>query len=149
VPLAALRPFQSAGPAQDPTPLPYLQTANTTYDIQLEVSLKSEQMAVPQVISRSNLHHLYWNMAQMVAHHTITGCNLRPGDLLGTGTLSGPTPDSLGCLLELAWRGTKPLTLPTGETRTFLQDGDELTVTGWAQGVGLGAVHGRVIPADS
>lgn len=148
VPLAALRPFQTSGPVQDPTPLPYLQTANTTYDIQLEVSLKSERMDAPIVISRSNLRHLYWNMAQMVAHHTITGCNLRPGDLLGTGTISGPTPDSLGCLLELAWRGTKPLTLPTGETRTFLQDGDELTITGWAQGdgyrVGLGEVYGRV-----
>ncbi|HRQ40294.1 MAG TPA: fumarylacetoacetase [Chloroflexota bacterium] len=148
VTLAALRPFQTPGPTQDPTPLPYLQTANTTYDIQLEVSLKSERMDMPQVISRSNFRHLYWNMAQMVAHHTVTGCNLRPGDLLATGTISGPTTDSSGSLLELAWRGTKPLTLPTGETRTFLQDGDELIMTGWAQGdgyrVGLGEVYGRV-----
>ncbi len=147
VTLAALRPFQIPGPTQDPTPLPYLQTANTTYDIQLEVSLKSARMDAPITISRSNFRHLYWHMAQMVAHHTITGCNLRPGDLLGTGTISGPTPDSLGCLLELTWRGTRPLTLPTGETRTFLQDGDELMMTGWAQGdgyrVGLGEVYGR------
>ncbi len=149
VTLAALRPFQIPGPTQTPTPLPYLQTANMTYDIQLEVLLKSERMEAPQVISRSNFRHLYWHMAQMVAHHTVTGCNLRPGDLLGTGTISGPTPDALGCLLELSWRGTKPLQLPTGETRTFLQDGDELTITGWAQGdgyrVGLGEVYGRII----
>ncbi|MBE7532749.1 MAG: fumarylacetoacetase [Ardenticatenaceae bacterium] len=148
VPMAALRPFQAPGPAQDPTPLAYLQTTNTTYDIQLEVSLKSERMDTPLVISRSNMRHLYWNMAQMVAHHTSTGCNLRPGDLLATGTISGPTADSCGSLLELAWRGTRPLTLPTGETRIFLQDGDELTITGWAQGdgyrVGLGKVCGRV-----
>lgn len=148
VTLAALRPFQTPGLTQDPIPLPYLQTANTTFDIQLEVWLKSEQMDAPLVISRSNMRHLYWNMAQMVTHHTITGCNLRPGDLLATGTISGPTADSCGSLLELAWRGTKPLTLPTGETRIFLQDGDELTITGWAQGdgyrVGLGEVYGRV-----
>lgn len=148
VTLAALRPFQTPGPTQDPTPLPYLQTANTMFDIQLEVSLKSARMDAPLVISHSNMCHLYWNMAQMVAHHTITGCNLRPGDLLATGTISGPTADSCGSLLELAWRGSKPLTLPTGETRTFLQDGDELIITGWAQGdgyrVGLGEVYGRV-----
>lgn len=148
VTLAALRPFQTLGPTQDPTPLTYLQITNTTYNIHLEISLKSKEMETPLVISRSNMRHLYWSMAQMAAHHTITGCNLRPGDLLATGTISGPTADSCGSLLELGWRGTRPISLPTGEIRTFLQDGDEVTITGWAQGdgyrVGFGEVYGRV-----
>jgi fumarylacetoacetase len=91
-------------------------------------------------------------MAQQLAHHTVNGCNLRPGDLLASGTVSGSTPDSLGCLLELTWRGSKPLTLPSGEQRTFLQDGDRVTLTGWCQGpgyrVGFGEVTGKILPAD-
>jgi fumarylacetoacetase len=94
---------------------------------------------------------MYWSLAQQVAHHTVNGCNLRPGDLLASGTVSGPTPDSLGCLLELTWRGTKPLTLPDGAQRRFLEDGDRVTMTAYCQGdgyrVGFGEVTGRVLPA--
>ena len=102
-------------------------------------------------IARSNHRHLYWNVRQQVAHHTVTGCNLRPGDLLASGTISGPTKDSRGSLLELSWRGTEPLALPSGESRTFLEDGDELAITGCAQKdgvrVGFGEVAGTVLPA--
>jgi fumarylacetoacetase len=152
VTLEALEPFRTAGPVQNPTSLPYLQTSGPgAYDIQLEVLLQSEKMDRPARISHSNFKYLYWSMAQQLAHHTVNGCNLRPGDLLASGTISGPTPDSYGSLLELTWRGSKPLTLPNGDTRTFLQDGDRLTLTGWCQGdgyrVGFGEATGRILPA--
>ncbi len=152
VTLDALEPFRTAGPAQDPQPLPYLRSeGDWAYDIHLEVHLQSEQMAEPAVISRSNFRHLYWNMAQQLAHHTVNGCNARPGDLLASGTISGPTPDSYGSMLELTWRGTKPIELPSGESRKFLQDGDCITLTGWCQGdgyrIGFGEVRGRILPA--
>jgi fumarylacetoacetase len=147
VTLEALEPFRTAGPVQDPQPLPYLRAPdNATYDIALEVHLQGER------ISRSNFRYLYWSLWQQLAHHTINGCNLRPGDLLASGTVSGPTPESLGCLLELTWRGTKPLALAGGGQRTFLQDGDRVTLTGWCQGagyrVGFGTVTGQVLPAE-
>src|SRR5207244_4452141 len=147
-----LEPFRSIGPTQEPQPLPYLQTANHwAFDIQLEVHLQSQQMERPHCICRSNFKHMYWNMCQQLAHHAVNGCNLRPGDLLASGTISGPAPDSYGSLLELAWKGTKPLSFPNGETRTFLQDGDRVTMTGWCQGngyrVGFGEVTGRVLAA--
>jgi fumarylacetoacetase len=150
VPMIALEPFRTAGPKQEPTPLPYLRTeGDQGYDIQLEVWLQTEQMPQPQRICATNAKHLYWNMSQQLAHHTVNGCNLQPGDLLASGTISGPTPDSYGSMLELAWKGTKPLTLSTGETRSFLQDGDRLTITGWCQGqgyrVGFGEVTGRIL----
>src|SRR5205807_7938143 len=107
-----------------------------TYDIQLEVLLQSEKLAKPERISFSNFKYLYWSLAQQVAHHTVNGCNLQPGDLLASGTISGPTPDSYGSMLELSWRGSKPLTLTSGETRSFLQDGDRVTFRGWCQGEG-------------
>lgn len=152
VPLEALEPFRCPGPAQEPEPLPYLRSQGEwAYDIQLEVSLQSEQMAGPLVISRSNLKYMYWNICQQLAHHTITGCNMRSGDLLATGTISGPTPDSYGSMLELTWRGTKPIELPDGTVRKFLQDGDRVTFTGWAQGdgyrIGFGQVTGVLLPA--
>jgi fumarylacetoacetase len=152
VPLEALEPFRCAGPVQEPTPLPYLrQQAKTTFDIHLEVTLQSVQMSEPQVICRSNFRHLYWSLAQQVAHHTVNGCPLLPGDLLASGTISGPTADSWGSLLELTWRGTKPLTLTSGETRRFLEDGDRVTMRAWCQGdgyrVGFGSVTGVVKPA--
>lgn len=150
VPLEALEPFRIGRPPQDPEPLPYLRERGPgLFDIHLEVSIQSPTMERPLVICRSNAKHLYWSFAQQMAHHTVNGCNLRPGDLLGTGTISGPTPDSFGSMLELAWRGSKPLTLPNGETRSFLQDGDRVTMTGWCQGpgyrVGLGEVTGRIV----
>src|SRR5262249_52357970 len=121
VPLEALEPFRSRGPVQDPPPLPYLQsTGDSAYDIQLEVYLQGEKMVRPHRICASNTKYLYWNMFQQLAHHTVSGCNLRTGDLLASGTISGPTSDSFGSLLELSWRGSKPLVFPNGETRTFL-----------------------------
>jgi fumarylacetoacetase len=152
VTLEALEPFRVHGPAQDPEPLPYLRTANTTFDIRLEVLLQSPKMGRPQQIALSNFKYLYWSLAQQVAHHTVNGCNLRPGDLLASGTISGPTPDSCGSMLELAWRGTRPLALSSGEQRSFLQDGDRLTLTGWCEGpgyrIGFGECTGVVLPAE-
>jgi fumarylacetoacetase len=156
VPLDALEPFRCPGPVQEPRPLPYLQSqGDWAFDIHLEATLQGETMAEPAVITRSNFRYLYWNMAQQLAHHTITGCNLRPGDLLASGTISGPTPDSYGSLLELTWRGARPFILPDGRggtvSRRFLEDGDRLTLTGWAQGegyrVGFGEVSGRLLSA--
>lgn len=151
VTMDALEPFRVQGPEQDPTPLPYLGTNANGYDIQLEVSLQSARMDAPQVISRSNMKHLYWSIDQMLAHHTITGCNMRVGDLCGTGTISGPTEDSYGSLLELTRRGEKPIQLPGGEERKFLQDGDTLIMKGYCQGdgyrIGFGEVTGKILPA--
>jgi fumarylacetoacetase len=149
VTLEALEPFRCPGPAQEPQPQPYLQSNGPwAYDIHLEVGLQSLQMAQPQVISRSNFRYLYWNMLQQLAHHTVTGCNLRPGDLLASGTISGPTPGSRGSMLELTWRGAEPLTLVSGEQRKFLQDGDTVVLSGWCQGdgyrVGFGEARGRI-----
>lgn len=156
VPLAALESVRRQGPTQDPAPLPYLQTDTPwAFDIELRATLESANMRAagiaPATVTRTNFRHLYWNMAQQLAHHTSNGCAIRPGDLLASGTISGPEPDSLGSLLELSWGGTKPLVLPTGETRSFLADGDRLTLSGWArtatERVGLGDVSGTVQPA--
>lgn len=145
VPLAALEPFRCPGPVQEPAPLPYLQsTDDWAYDIDLEVRLQSESMNTPQRITRSNFRYLYWNICQQLAHHTINGCNLRPGDLLASGTISGPTPDTYGSLLELAWRGSRPIQLPNGEARAFLHDHDRVTLTGWCQGEGYRVGFGQV-----
>lgn len=152
VTLEALEPFLVDGPTQEPPPLPYLRGSNNrTYDIELEVSLRSATMPQPHTVCRSNFRHLYWNMCQQIAHHTASGCNLRPGDLLASGTISGPTPDSAGSLLELTRGGAAPLTLPNGESRTFLADGDQVTMSGYCQGdgyrVGFGRLVGTVLPA--
>jgi fumarylacetoacetase len=145
----ALEPFRTAAPAQDPPPLPYLHERDRhTYDIRLEVYLQGENMAEPQRVCASNFKYLYWTVAQQLAHHTVNGCNLRPGDLLASGTISGPAADSYGSLLELSWRGTRPLTVG-GEPRRFLEDGDRVSMTGWCQGdgyrIGFGTVTGRVL----
>ena len=151
VPLVALEPFRIPGPTQAPEPLPYLRTDNQSYDIELEVWLQSEQMAEAARIIRSNFRHLYWSMSQQLAHHSITGANMRTGDLLASGTISGEERESFGSLLELTWRGTQPMELPNGETRKFLQDGDTVTLTGWCQGdgyrVGFGEVTTKILPA--
>ncbi len=154
VTLEALEPFQTEGPLQDPPPLPYLQTeGNPTWDLSLEVWLQSEKMSSPVRVCASNLRHLYWNIRQQVAHHTCGGCNLRPGDLLATGTISGPAPDSRGCLLELTEGGKTPLELPGGELRRFLEDGDRVTLTAWSQGdgyrIGFGEVTSKLLPAPT
>jgi fumarylacetoacetase len=152
VTLEALEPFRTAGPKQDPTPLPYLRSpGDWALDVHLEVLLQTATMDRTHVLCRSNAKYLYWNVCQQLAHHAVNGCNLRTGDLLASGTISGPTPDSYGSLLELAWKGTKPIELPDGERRVFLQDGDRVTLTGWCQGpgyrVGFGEATGRVLPA--
>jgi len=152
VPWEALQPFRCPPPAQDPQPLPYLRGARSAaVDIALEVALATAPSAPPHTICRSNAKHLYWTMHQQLAHHTVTGCNLRPGDLLASGTISGPDKGSYGSLLELTWRGTEPLALGSGDQRRFLADGDTVIMTGWCQGdryrVGFGEVRGTVLPA--
>ncbi|MFO7653384.1 MAG: fumarylacetoacetase [Candidatus Krumholzibacteriia bacterium] len=154
VPLEALEPFRCPAPEQtDPVPLPYLRAARrATHDIHLEVGLQTPGLQRPQTVCRSNFRHLYWTMAQQLAHHTITGCNVRPGDLMASGTISGQEKGSYGSLLELTWRGTEPIRLEDGSERRFLQDGDTVVMTGWCQGdgyrVGFGEVSGTILPAE-
>lgn len=148
----ALEPFRARGPEQDPPPLPYLASVGErTFDLALEASIRTARMDAEQVISRTNFSRLYWDPAQQLAHHTVNGCKLRTGDLMASGTISGAEPDSRGSLLELAWKGTTPLTLVSGETRRYLEDGDELILRGRAERgglrVGFGEARGRVVPA--
>lgn len=152
VTLEALEPFRKPNESQDPAPLAYLASAkNSTFDIHLQAALRTDAMRDAHVITRTNFRNLYWSPAQQVAHHTVGGCNLQPGDLLASGTISGPTEDSRGCLLELTWRGAHPITLPGGESRKWLEDGDTLSITGWCEGdryrVGFGEVTGRIAAA--
>ena len=133
-------------------PLPYLQSQeNRAYDIQLEVLLQSESMADPAVIATSNFRYLYWNVCQQLAHHTVNGCNARPGDLYGSGTISGPGKHERGSMMELSWRGAEPIALPGGEERAFLADGDTVIMTGWCEAdgvkIGFGEVSGTILPA--
>ena len=147
----ALEPFRRAPEPHDET-LPHLQgTGDDAYDITLEVWLRSARMAEPMRVSRSNFAAMYWTLAQMVAHHTSNGCNLLPGDLIASGTVSGPLKENRGCLLEVTWRGTEPLELPTGEMRRFLEDGDEVILRGWCEAsgwrrIGLGECRGKITP---
>ena len=147
VTLEALAPFRCGAydrPDGDPSPLPYLSSpANEEsggFDVQIEVSLASQQMrndgSAPEVLAVTNMQHLYWTIFQMLTHHTSNGCNLRPGDMLGTGTISGPDEGSLGSILEITKRGGEPLELPTGEERKFLADGDELIMRAWCEADG-------------
>ena len=150
VTLDALAPFQKPLPAQDPAPLPYLRFPNDfTFDINLEAGLRAPGMKTPHVITRTNFQNLYWSISQQLAHHTVGGCNLQPGDLLASGTISGAAEESRGCMLELTWRGANPIKLPNGETRRWLEDGDDLIITGWCQGegyrIGFGEVSGTVV----
>ena len=153
VTMDALEPFRVAGPAQNPPPLPYLETSGPqAYDIHLEAMLiHAGRSAI--TVCRTNARSLYWSVAQQLAHHTVSGCNTRIGDLMGSGTISGATPDSFGSLLELTANGTRPLNLPDGGERRFLEDDDEVVLTGWAQGkdyrVGFGEVRGRIVAARS
>ncbi|MCY7361666.1 MAG: fumarylacetoacetase [Ignavibacteria bacterium] len=152
VTLDALEPFKSVKVIQNPEPLPYLQSKdNWSYDIKLDVSLKTGQSNDSFIISKSNFKNLYWDICQQLAHHTVTGCNMRTGDLLASGTISGPTKDSYGSMLELTWRGEEPIKLPNGEERKFLADGDELIISGYCEGdgyrVGFGEVTGKILPS--
>ena len=151
VTLEALDPFRApafARPEGDPQPLPYLSAAADRerggIDLTLEVRLSSQKMRAdglaPLLVSRGNLRDLYWTPAQLVTHHASNGCNLRPGDLLATGTVSGPTRDSAGCLLEITRRGADPLALPNGESRRFLEDGDEVIFRGYCRREGVARI---------
>ena len=148
----ALAPFKQPLPKQDPPVLPYLKwSEDYSYNIELHVSLTPSNTGEMIEIARSNFQHLYWSMHQQLAHHTVNGCNVRVGDLLASGTISGPDKISRGCLLELSWRGAEPLELPGGQKRIFLEDGDRVTMTGWCQGtdyrVGFGEVTAKLLPA--
>ncbi len=162
VTLEALAPYRVpfARPDSDPQPLPYLDApanwAQGALDVQLEVLLQTqvmrEQAQEATRLTRTSYRHAYWTVAQMVAHHTVNGCNLQAGDLLGTGTLSGPTLDEAGALIELTVGGKQPLTLPNGQTRTYLEDGDAVVLRGWcektgAARIGFGQCWGLVLPA--
>ena len=150
VPLEALKPFRVKGPKQKPAPLEYLQQkGKQQYDIDLEVVITPANSAQETVLSRSNTRHLYWSMAQQLAHHTVNGCNVQVGDLMASGTISGPTPGSYGSLLELSWGGKNPIPLNGAITRTFLEDGDTLTLRAGAEKdgirVGFGEVSGMIL----
>ena len=149
---AALEPFRRQGPKQDPAPLPYLQqTQPHNYDIELEVALRAAPMSKPARICRTNFKYMYWSSVQQLLHHASSGCAMNVGDLLGSGTISGPEKDQRGSLLEISWNGTEPVELASGITRTFLEDGDSLVMRGWCQGngyrVGFGEVEGTIVPA--
>lgn len=157
VTMDALEPYRVAQNAVEPQPLPYLShNGLAAFDVTVEVSLRSQSMRDngmgPFIVSRGNLRDLYWTISQLVTHHASNGCNLQPGDLLATGTVSGTTKESRGCLLERTWRGTEPLALPTGEQRRFLEDGDEVIMRAWCarEGlprIGFGEVRGVVLAA--
>jgi fumarylacetoacetase len=164
VTMEALAPFRTKAferDPDDPQPLPYLNDEQNQkfggLDINLEVFIQTETMRNenidPHLLSRSNTKDLYWTIGQMLTHHASNGCNLQTGDLIASGTVSGKEKSERGCLLELTWRGTEPLTLPSGETRRFLEDGDEVIMKGFCERegfrrIGLGECRGRVIPAD-
>ena len=148
----ALEPFRLHGPAQEPKPLPYLQQVQpNNYDIALEVGMRAAQMNAAKNISRTNFKYMYWSSVQQLVHHASSGCAMNVGDLLGSGTISGPEKDQRGSLLEISWNGTEPVELAGGVKRTFLEDGDSLVMRGWCQGdgyrVGFGEVEGTILAA--
>lgn len=151
VTLDALQPYKVDGPKQEPEVLSYLKyEGQLSYDINLEVAIEPENQT-ETTICRSNFKYMYWNMAQQLAHHTVNGCNVRGGDLMGSGTISGPTPDSYGSMLELAWKGTKPLKMNDGSERKFIQDNDTVIMRGYSEKdgvrIGFGEVSGKILPA--
>ena len=159
VTLDALKPFMVPGPprkSDDPVNLPYLTSdQDVAIDLELEVSIQSEVMRTrgmaPHRISIGNYRDMYWTIAQMVAHHTSTGCDLRSGDMMASGTVSGPDEENRGCLLERTWRGENPISLPDGTERRFLMDGDEVIIRGWCRKgdlrIGFGECRGIITPA--
>jgi fumarylacetoacetase len=148
----ALEPFRMHGPAQDPAPLPYLRQAQpNNYDLELEVALRATSMNQAVNICRTNFKYMYWSSVQQLVHHASSGCAMKVGDLLGSGTISGPEKHQRGSLLEISWNGAEPVELAGGIRRTFLEDGDSLVMRGWCQGdgyrVGFGEVEGTILPA--
>jgi len=148
VTLDALEPFRVEGPAQDPEPLPYLkEEGKTAYDIKLEASIQPKN-SEETVVSRTNFKYMYWSISQQLAHQTVNGCNVRSGDLYGSGTISGKEPDSYGSMLELTWKGTKPLKMKDGTERKFLKNGDTVILRGHCENdqvrIGFGTCVGRI-----
>ncbi len=151
VTLDALEPFRVNGPEQEPAVLPYLQfNGKRNFDINLEVFIKPQNGGETK-ISKTNFKYMYWNMSQQLAHQTVNGCNIKPGDMYGSGTISGPTPDSYGSMLELAWQGTKPVKLNDGSERKFINDNDTIIMRGWAENkevrIGFGEAVTTILPA--
>ena len=153
VTMDALAPFKTSCPTQDPKPLAYLneKDSDNSFDITLSVELLPENAGEATMVCETNFKYMYWSMAQQLTHHTITGCKVEVGDMMGSGTISGPTPDSYGSMLEIAWNATKPVTLKGGETRSFIEDGDTVIMKGYSEKdgirVGFGEVRGKVLPA--
>ncbi|SJN38953.1 fumarylacetoacetase [Psychrobacter sp. JB385] len=153
VTMEALAPFKTPCPTQEPKPLAYLNEtdSNNSFDINLSVELMPENSDSATVVCETNFKYMYWSMAQQLTHHTITGCKVEVGDMMGSGTISGPTPDSYGSMLEIAWNATKPVTLTGGATRSFIEDGDTVIMKGYSEKdgirVGFGEVRGKVLPA--
>jgi len=149
VTLDALEPYRVAGPKQEPKPLPYLQyEGDKSYDINLSVAIQPEGQEAKQ-ICQSNFRYLYWNMAQQLAHHTVNGCNIKVGDMMASGTISGPTEDSYGSMLELTWRGSKPIAMPDGSERKFINNGDTVILKGYCEKdgirIGFGEASGKIV----
>ncbi|MFH0296996.1 fumarylacetoacetase [Bradyrhizobium sp. 31Argb] len=149
----ALEPFRLQGPTQELVPLPYLrQTQPNNYDLTLDVALRAGAMNEPARICRTNFKHMYWSSVQQLVHHASSGCAMNVGDLLGSGTISGPEKDQRGSLLEISWNGTEPVELAGGIKRSFLEDGDSLVMRGWCQGdgyrIGFGEVEGTIVAAE-
>jgi fumarylacetoacetase len=151
VTLDALQPYKVDGPAQEPEVFDYLKySGQKNYDIRLDVLIQPEN-GEETLVSHSNFKYMYWNMSQQLAHHTVNGCNVRGGDLMGSGTISGPTPDSYGSMLEITWRGSKPITLKDGSERKFIQDYDTVIMRGHCDNgtvrIGFGEAAGKILPA--
>ena len=152
VTLDALEPFRISGPKQEPEVLPYLKyEGNKHFDIDLEVAIRPEG-GDEKVVGNSNFKYMYWNMAQQLAHQTVNGCNIRTGDMYGSGTISGPEPHQFGSMLEISWKGTKPVKMPDGSERKFIQDGDTVIMRGHGEKdgvrIGFGEVSTKVLPAN-
>lgn len=153
VTLDALEPFRLDGPEQNPEVLDYLKyKGKKRFDINLEVYIQPNDDD-PTLVSQSNFKHMYWNMSQQLTHHTINGCNINGGDMMASGTISGPTPDSFGSMLELSWGGSKTIKLKNGSERKFILDGDTVTIKGWSKNdkvkIGFGEVNNKILPADN
>lgn len=152
VTMEALEPFKTKSEEQNPEPLPYLKRVKeNSYDINLDIILKTEGSEKEEILSESNFKYMYWDMCQQLAHHTVTGCNMRPGDLLASGTISGPAKGTYGSLLEITWRGSEPVKLSNGDELKFLRDGDELIIRGYCKKeglrIGFGEVTGKILPS--
>ena len=150
--MEALEPFRVKGPVQEPEVLPYLRYEGArNFDIRLEVLIEAPNKQ-PLSVCKSNFKYLYWNMCQQLAHHTVNGCNMRVGDLCGSGTISGPDAGSMGSMLELTWKGTKPIHMPDGSERRFINDHDTIIMRGFCEKdslhIGFGEVLSTILPAS-